>query len=261
MLILDTTLFQAHHTEHISEAQAPSLSRVTRSHSIKYIDRRVTLPTTALSSQPDLPIADDKIHFAPPPHSPRSEASASSPPSPRPPPFSSLYFPTDAELDHIRAAVTGTVAESLLATAPAPSFEEALAEGQVESKAEAETKAALAAQDTKGESSGKGVDDGEPPPPYTEGSSPLESFTYVMASAGGPASIITQVQQSPGAPINTLGGGTLPCREEAIVADRMQQEKLVQMSISHSISGWFVSHFVETRIDRMQRNAIYSVAG
>ena len=48
-------------------------------------------------------------------------------------------------------------------------------------------------------------DDGEPPPPYTEGSSPIESFTYVMAAAGGPSSIITQVQVG-GPPINTLGG-------------------------------------------------------
>lgn len=56
-------------------------------------------------------------------------------------------------------------------------------------------------------SGSKDIDDGEPPPPYSEGSSPLESFTYVMASAGGPASIITQVsQQSGGPPINTLGG-------------------------------------------------------
>lgn len=161
------------------------------------------MPTTALSSQPDLPTADDKIDLAPPPHSPRSEASSSGSPSPRPPPFSSLYFPSDAELDQIRAAITGTNCEPLFATAPAPSFEEALAEDEAESKAEAETKTAL---DKKGEPSGKGVDDGEPPPPYTEGSSPLESFTYVMASAGGPASIITQVQQTPGAPINTLGG-------------------------------------------------------
>ena len=159
-----------------------------------------------MSSQPDLPTADDKIDFAPPPHSPRSQASSSGPPSPRPPPFSSLYFPSDAELDQIRAAITGTNCESLFATAPAPSFEEALAEDGAETKAEAETKAVLAAQDKKGEPSGKGVDDGEPPPPYTEGSSPLDSFTYVMASAGGPASIITQVQQTPGAPINTLGG-------------------------------------------------------
>jgi dipeptidyl-peptidase-3 len=148
---------------------------------------------------------EDKIYLAPPPHTPRSEASSSSPPSPRPPPFSSLYFPTDAELDQIRATVTEAGCDSLLATAPAPSFEEALAEDEAESEAERETKAALP-PDTKAQSSsGKALDDGEPPPPYTEGSSPLDSFTYVMAAAGGAASIITQVQQT-GPPINTLGG-------------------------------------------------------
>ncbi|RMZ80510.1 hypothetical protein DV737_g2901, partial [Chaetothyriales sp. CBS 132003] len=137
---------------------------------------------------------------------PVAEASSSSPPpSPRPPPFSSLYFPSQAELDQYKLAVTGTVSQSLLASAPTPSFEEALAEDEDECRAFAETKAALP-RDTKGESSGKGADDGEPPPPYSEGSSPIDSFTYVMASAGGPASIITQVQQTQGAPINTLGG-------------------------------------------------------
>jgi dipeptidyl-peptidase III len=134
-----------------------------------------------------------------------SEASSSSPPSPRPPPFSSLYFPPQPELQRIKAAITEAACESLLATAPAPSFEETLAEDEAESRAAAETKAALPS-DTKGESSGKGLDDGEPPPPYTEGSSPLESFTYVMAAAGGAASIITQVQQTGGPPINALGG-------------------------------------------------------
>lgn len=158
------------------------------------------MPITALPTQPALPEQDDQICFAPP-QFPRSEASNSSPPSPRPPPFSSLYFPTDAELDRIKAVVTEAPTGSLLATAPAPSFEEALAEDEADQAAKDKDN-----DDTKGESSGKGVDDGEPPPPYTEGTSPLDSFTYVMASAGGPASIITQVQQTPGAPINSLGG-------------------------------------------------------
>jgi hypothetical protein len=51
----------------------------------------------------------------------------------------------------------------------------------------------------------KKEDDTEPPPAYSEGSSPLSTFTYLMAAAGGAASIITQVQQS-GGPTNTLGG-------------------------------------------------------
>lgn len=100
--------------------------------------------------------------------------------------------------------MTEAINEHILATAPAPSFAEALAENEEEQRA-AETKAALP-KDSKGESSRSNVDDGEPPPPYTEGSSPLEAFTYVMAAAGGPSSIITQVQQTAGPPINTLGG-------------------------------------------------------
>jgi ATP-binding cassette subfamily F protein 3 len=105
--------------------------------------------------------------------------------SPYPPPFSSLYFPSPQH-------------ESPPAFAAAPPFESS-------SSAVAETKAALP-RDTK-DGSSKDLDDGEPPPPYSEGYSPLESFAYVMASAGGPASILTQVSQSTaGPPINTLGG-------------------------------------------------------
>ena len=91
---------------------------------------------------------------------------------------------------------------------PPPAFCPALPEGPAvtgrATVAEAETKAALPA-DTKGESS-KSAEDEEAPPPYTEGSSPLDSFTYVMAAAGGAASIITQVQQSGPPPVNTLAG-------------------------------------------------------
>ena len=145
----------------------------------------------------------------PPPHSPvlfAPSSSSSTPPSPRPPPFSSLYFPHPDTVDHLKPCITDTDWATLTAFAPAPPFEQ-FNETQfvVPSAAEAETKAALPA-DTKGEASGKSADDGEPPPPYTEGSSPLDSFTYVMAAAGGAASIITQVQQGGGPPINTLGG-------------------------------------------------------
>ena len=90
-------------------------------------------------------------------------------------------------------------------SAPSPPPDEASANAAPPSTVVSDTKAALS-RDKQGESSGKGVDDGEPPPPYTEGFSPLDSFTYVMAAAGGAASIITQVQQTGGPPINTLGG-------------------------------------------------------
>jgi len=164
-----------------------------------------SLPITALPNRFDEQSLTEEQKTAFISHHPSFQGSSSNPPSPRPPPFSSLYFPPQSELQRIKAAVTEAVCESLLATAPAPSFEETLAEDEAESKAAAETKAALP-RDTKGESSGKGVDDGEPPPPYTEGSSPLDSFTYVMAAAGGAASIITQVQQTGGPPMNALGG-------------------------------------------------------
>lgn len=149
---------------------------------------------------------DDRILPAPPIHSFGSDPSSSGPPSPKPPPFSSLYFPSAHEVDRFKVAVTEAINEHILAEAPAPSFAEALAEDEEERRT-AETKAALPRDNKAGESSrNNNLDDGEPPPPYTEGSSPLDTFTYVMAAAGGPASIITQVQQTAGPPINSLGG-------------------------------------------------------
>ncbi len=146
----------------------------------------------------------DEIERAqsPPPQYPLSEASSSSPPpSPRPPPFSSLYTSTLEVVQAYKQAVTEAGAS---ASVPAYAPRAPESPGPPESSdTVAETKAALP-QDTKGEPSKK-EDDSEPPPAYSEGSSPLESFTYLMASAGGPASIITQVQQG-GPPINTLGG-------------------------------------------------------
>ena len=133
---------------------------------------------------------------------PPPPASPSTLPSSAPPPFSSLYFPPAHPPDRFRASVTEPDSDPPPAFYPAPPVEGA-ATGRV-SVAEAETKAALPA-DTKGESSKSGEDE-EAPPPYTEGSSPLDSFTYVMAAAGGAASIITQVHQGGPAPVNTLAG-------------------------------------------------------
>jgi hypothetical protein len=151
-----------------------------------------------------VPKLEDKVARvqSPPPGYPISEGSGSSPPSPRPPPFSSLYTSTAEAVEAYKTAVTEAGASaSVPAYAPvAPAFTESSASTDVV----AETKAALP-QDTKGESSKK-EEDNEPPPAYSEGSSPLESFTYLMAAAGGAASIITQVQQGGAAPINTLGG-------------------------------------------------------
>lgn len=163
---------------------------------------------------------EDEIERAqsPPPQYPLSEASSSSPPSPRPPPFSSLYTSTLEAVEAYKQAVTeaGTSA-SVPAYAPlAPETVEGRGPPGLHSDTLAETKAALP-QDTKGESSKKD-EDSEPPPAYSEGSSPLESFTYLMASAGGPASIITQVQQG-GPPINTIGGALIIFFSQRLWAD------------------------------------------
>ncbi|KAL9101463.1 MAG: hypothetical protein Q9163_003278 [Psora crenata] len=123
-----------------------------------------------LDSKDDWPVAQ---RFTFPPPSCSQFKAAVTEPFPSPPPFTSA---TPSE----ESASTGT------------------------SAAEADTKAALPA-DNKGGSS-KSAEEAEPPPPYTEGSSPLASFTYVMAAAGGATSIITQVQQGAPPPANTLAG-------------------------------------------------------
>ncbi|KAK3692475.1 hypothetical protein B0T22DRAFT_368706, partial [Podospora appendiculata] len=161
---------------------------------------------------------------SPPPQYPASEASTSA--FRLPPPFSSLFSTpgpeaaasvfepfepykhsvsdADADADQVSPA-------SPAAPAYAPSSEQVATESSnsasAASQLRADTKRALP-QDTKGhpgESSRNSKDeDSEPPPAYSEGSSPLQSFTYLMAAAGGASSIITQVQQG-GPPINTLG--------------------------------------------------------
>ncbi|KAK3342409.1 hypothetical protein B0H65DRAFT_575607 [Neurospora tetraspora] len=105
------------------------------------------------------------------------------------------YAPSDPFVVHHPSGV-GSSSSAFVATAPStssPGFQ-----------FQDETKRALSQkEDTKGESSRK-EEEAEPPPAYSEGSSPLQSFTYLMAAAGGASSIITQVQQG-GPPINTLG--------------------------------------------------------
>lgn len=166
---------------------------------------------------------DDDFYTAPPPHSPCSEASSSSSFSfsSNPPPFSSLVFDSSSVPDPNRSKVAVTQPESALSPSntscypaspppplsppPPPSpFVEEPCESEPSSSIVADTKSSFS-QEPKGEASGKSSADDEPPPPYTEGYSPLESFTYVMAAAGGASSIITQVQQAGGPPINTLG--------------------------------------------------------
>lgn len=154
--------------------------------------------TTALTPTSIDSLVEDDYYTAPPPHSP-SEASASS--SGGPPPFSSLDFVFD---DDNRPKVTESGPATLPVFAPPPPLVEDHIDPAPSAPVVADTKASFS--ESKGDGLGKGSDDGEPPPPYTEGYSPLESFSYVMAAAGGASSIITQVQQTGGPPINTLGG-------------------------------------------------------
>lgn len=158
---------------------------------------------------------------SPPPQYPASEA----PSSPRPPPFSSLFTPPSND-NNEPCCSSGKFAATTAATAvPLASEGEASSCAPAYTPLEAsepwdpdqavarafrqdpvsETKHALP-RDTKGESSGRSKDDdAEPPPAYSEGDSPLLSFSYVMAAAGGASSIITQVQQG-GPPVNAIGG-------------------------------------------------------
>jgi G patch domain-containing protein 1 len=146
----------------------------------------------------------------PPPQYPASEASSS-----RPPPFSSLYAspslaPDDTDGDYRRdvldaGASTRSAAPAYAAVAFGPSDSDSSSKAFYDPVAE--TKHALP-RDTKGECSRKD-DDAEPPPAYSEGSSPIHSFAYLMAAAGGASSIITQVQQGGPGPVNAIGGTSL----------------------------------------------------
>ena len=170
-------------------------------------------------TEPAQPIRDRNTlpsQRSPPPQYPISEASASTSAFRPPPPFSSLFTNLDPEaaasvlepFEPFKSSVADADNE-LTASAAAPAYaprDQVVPESSNSaSQFQDETKRALP-RDTKGESSRSAKDDeAEPPPAYSEGSSPLQSFTYVMAAAGGASSIITQVQQG-GPPINTLGG-------------------------------------------------------
>lgn len=151
-------------------------------------------------------LADDTNRpNSPPPQYPRSEAEASSsspPSSPRPPPFSSLYSNASDSYYAYTQSIT-QAATSASVPAYAPVAPDVFRTRSLAPKLAPDSESAPS-KDNKGEPSKKDDSD-EPPPAYEEGDSPLLSFTYVMAAAGGAASILTQVQQG-GPPINTLGG-------------------------------------------------------
>ncbi len=185
-----------------------------------------------LASRAEQQVVSPSGQLSPPPQYPTSETSASN--SFRlPPPFSSLYeapAPPEAAssvfepLEPYKPSVTESeaVVRVGLDSSPSPLAAPAyVPSGQVVPGCSSSTAAAAASQfqdetkralpqDTKGQASRSAKDDeAEPPPAYSEGSSPLLSFTYLMAAAGGASSIITQVQQG-APPINTLGGESLP---------------------------------------------------
>ncbi|KAJ6437853.1 GNAT family acetyltransferase [Purpureocillium lavendulum] len=124
--------------------------------------------------------ADREREQSPPPQYPASEASSSS----RPPPFSSLFAPL-----HDSAAAAAAASSS-----SAPNYAAACPESEPFDPDQA---VARAFRDPVAETK-------KPPPAYSEGDSPLHSFSFVMSAAGGAASIITQVQQG-GPPINAIG--------------------------------------------------------
>ncbi|KAL3298668.1 dipeptidyl-peptidase III [Colletotrichum asianum] len=143
--------------------------------------------------------------LSPPPQYPTSEASTS-----RPPPFSSLYsnFETSANTHHVfcdSSSAVPAAGSSVAAPAYAPTTSVISGDEPASSsfdQALTDTKRGLT-QDKKSAAASKD-DDTEPPPAYSEGPSPLQSFTFLMATAGGASSIITQVQQG-GPPINAIG--------------------------------------------------------
>ncbi|EJT80063.1 general stress response protein Whi2 [Gaeumannomyces tritici R3-111a-1] len=175
-----------------------------------------TAPSSPASSS-SRPAPPPERQLSPPPQYLASETSDASPSSfrPGPPPFSSLVAAPapfvipggrDSDSDDGDDPSSLELFESAAAPAYAP-----LASGSSDPSGSCsfqdETKRSLP-RDSKREGepsrSSKDADDSEPPPAYEEGFSPLQSFSYLMAAAGGASSIITQVQQG-GPPINSIG--------------------------------------------------------
>lgn len=193
--------------------KTPSIASTTPSTRTSSIHHRE--PTPEDLKTPEQPESHSLLNReqSPPPQYPASEASSS-----RPPPFSSLFTSPPPDHAHQRpskfaAFVVASHCEGEASGSAAPAYESFTAPRAAQPfdpdqtarafrDPVAETKRALP-QDTKGDSSRKD-DDAEPPPAYSEGDSPLLTFSYLMAAAGGASSIITQVQQG-GPPVNTIG--------------------------------------------------------
>ncbi|KAL8906870.1 MAG: hypothetical protein Q9171_006085 [Xanthocarpia ochracea] len=134
---------------------------------------------------------DDEASYTPETAGHPSSNPAAVSPSYAPPPFSSLNFSQEGSANQVELSIADPdfyPPPPFAPTSPAEPQQPAASDLELATKAELGT-------NKEGESSTKTAEEKEPPPPYTEGSSPLGSFTYVMAAAGGPASIITQVPQ------------------------------------------------------------------
>lgn len=221
-------------------------------------------------NQPQQQQQQQQQQQSPPPQYPASETSASSSPSRPPPPFSSLF--TDAPpLDQSAAALAvlepcepykasvsdadtlaafGESSSAAPAYAPASDLPPVVPGSSNAARfLQDETKRALP-QDTKAGSSRK-EDEAEPPPAYSEGSSPLQSFTYLMAAAGGAASIITQVQQGgPPGGINTIGGEIYCLSRESgcVTVVRSTTNGIWQMSAPMRRLPWTCGRILRTNI-------------
>lgn len=133
--------------------------------------------------------------------------------SSRPPPFSSLYqdAPATRSVEHNPSPPPTPAGATPDVAHPAPSYNTLSHSAFVPqglrqhpgTSEEGELSVKQELSETKKPSSKD--EDLEPPPAYSEGPSPLHSFAFVMATAGGASSIITQVQQG-GPPTSTLGG-------------------------------------------------------
>ena len=168
--------------------------------------------SAALSSPRDLPDLDSGP--SPPtylPHQPASDSfvdlrkSTSSPP----PPFSTYgSSPAYQSVEHNTASAFAVAPASTSSRAPDDvAAQTELPFEPIQSPLELEAKASipLDSKCSKAQSSKAAAED-EPPPPYEEAdlNSPISSFIYTSMAAGAASSIITQVSQGIGSPLNTL---------------------------------------------------------
>lgn len=132
---------------------------------------------------------------SPPPGYPICVTSASATLPSQPPPFCSLYTSTTEVIGSPKTAHSKSGHDPSTQLQQIPKLLPELNTG-------AKSRSALG---TKGREVKK-EQEREPPPAYSEGSSPFYFFTYLMAATGEAASIISQVQQGGAVPISSLGG-------------------------------------------------------